>query len=164
MLNRALERQLDVLRARRDELVVLSPISGTVVTWNAMQKLAARPVRRGQVLLTIAETNGEWELELELAERDVGYVRRHYQSVPRVTVDYALPQEPNSTRSARLIDISPAAQLNADAARTVSARALAADADDNTPGTSVDARIRCGRRALGFIWFRDLIESFDGWN
>ncbi|MEK6234184.1 MAG: hypothetical protein N2C14_05705, partial [Planctomycetales bacterium] len=29
------------------------------------------------------------------------------------------------------------------------------------PGASVSAKIQCGKRSLGFVWFHDLFEWFD---
>src|SRR5258708_20116808 len=62
----SLARQHEVLKAQREELVVRSPLTGQVVTWNVRQSLQSRPVLRGQVLMQVADTLGAWVLALAL--------------------------------------------------------------------------------------------------
>ena len=35
--------------------------------------------------------------------------------------------------------------------------------DELWPGASVNARIHCGQRALGYVWLYELIETTRGW-
>ena len=59
-----LREQLSMLREREQQLQVLSPIDGQVVTWDSDQRLKGRPVGRGDRLFTIALPEGAWEIEL----------------------------------------------------------------------------------------------------
>ena len=51
-----------------------SPLDGQALTWNLKQLLEARPVQRGQTLLTVADLDGPWELELHLPDHRAGHV------------------------------------------------------------------------------------------
>ena len=48
--------------------------AGTVLTWNVQELLAARPVTRGQVLLTVADLSGPWVLEIRMPDDRIGHV------------------------------------------------------------------------------------------
>ena len=68
-----LEQQEKVLRARQEELTLRSPLTGHI-TWDVEQLLAARPVQRGQALLTVANVDGPWILELQVPDDEAGYL------------------------------------------------------------------------------------------
>ncbi len=75
--------KLDALRSTRrvyqkmeDELTVKSPADGMVVTWDARNRLIARPVQRGQVLMRVADPSGPWQLELQMSEDRMGHIVR----------------------------------------------------------------------------------------
>ncbi|TVP99677.1 MAG: HlyD family efflux transporter periplasmic adaptor subunit [Planctomycetaceae bacterium] len=68
----SLERRLELLREHRDQLVVRAPVAGQVLTWNTQQRLAGRPLRRGESLLTIADIDGPWQAELRVPSRQAG--------------------------------------------------------------------------------------------
>jgi multidrug efflux pump subunit AcrA (membrane-fusion protein) len=69
-----LQRQQALLTERRAELRILAPLAGRVMTWSPRQTLLGRPVRRGQLLLTLADLHGDWELDLTIRDADVGHV------------------------------------------------------------------------------------------
>ncbi|MBW3599273.1 MAG: hemolysin D, partial [Planctomycetes bacterium] len=75
----ALERQIGLTRQKETELTIRSPLAGQVVTWRAQDRLGRRPVERGQMLLTVVDPAGPWELELRLPERRVGHLLRARQ-------------------------------------------------------------------------------------
>src|SRR5205085_11600542 len=68
----SLERQSKLLDEQQDALTIRSPIAGRILTWDLPQLLQNRPVQRGQVLMTVAETEGPWVLELHVPEKHVG--------------------------------------------------------------------------------------------
>jgi hypothetical protein len=67
-------QQQALLIERRGELRILAPITGRVMTWSPRQTLLGRPVRRGQLLLMLADLQGDWELDLTIRDADVGHV------------------------------------------------------------------------------------------
>ncbi len=51
----SLEQQEEIIKAKREQLTVRSPIDGQVITWDVKKMLAQRPVSTGQVLMTVAD-------------------------------------------------------------------------------------------------------------
>jgi len=49
-------------------------MDGQVVTWGVGDTLLRRPVQRGQILMTVVEPEGDWELELYLPEKRLGHL------------------------------------------------------------------------------------------
>ena len=50
------------------------PIDGQINTWHVRELLLHRPVKQGQVLMSVADPNGDWELEVHMPEDRIGYV------------------------------------------------------------------------------------------
>ena len=65
-----------LLRHKQDQLKILSPIDGDVITWQVSDKLLSRPVERGQLLMTVADPTKAWELEVHMPEDRMGAVVR----------------------------------------------------------------------------------------
>ena len=55
---KSLTEQRTLLKNQQDALLLKSPIAGEVLTWDLQEKLLARPVQRGQRLLTVAHLAG----------------------------------------------------------------------------------------------------------
>ncbi|MCE9555833.1 MAG: efflux RND transporter periplasmic adaptor subunit, partial [Planctomycetes bacterium] len=72
----SLVRQLDLLVKKQQLLKLTSPIDGQVVTWDVKNLLQERPVEKGQIVMSVANTAGPWELELHVRENRSGYVAR----------------------------------------------------------------------------------------
>jgi multidrug efflux pump subunit AcrA (membrane-fusion protein) len=68
-------RQLTLLRSQLASLSVSSSMDGFVSTWNVQDSLKDRPLRTGQWLLTIQESESLWILEATLPERDANEFR-----------------------------------------------------------------------------------------
>ena len=77
-----LDRELALLRHKEQRLVVRSEMRGQVVTWDIAGRLPGRPVQTGQLLMTIVDLQGDWELELYVPERRVGHVSRAGGRIP----------------------------------------------------------------------------------
>ncbi|HEY4232482.1 MAG TPA: hypothetical protein VGM76_03585, partial [Lacipirellulaceae bacterium] len=69
-----LQHEQELLIHERDGLVVRSPIAGRVLTWDVSNRLVARPVERGEVLVTVADLSAEWQLDLDIADDRIGHV------------------------------------------------------------------------------------------
>jgi hypothetical protein len=76
-----LEKQgLDLLSSQVDRLTIRATTDGVIDTWNVDLLLQERPVRIGQWLFTIRETQSQWELETMIPERDLGELRKASQN------------------------------------------------------------------------------------
>ncbi|NUQ65727.1 MAG: HlyD family efflux transporter periplasmic adaptor subunit [Pirellulales bacterium] len=161
-----LEAQYAILQKRQSELEVRSPMDGEVLTWNIEQLLEARPVNRGQALMTVADLNGPWQLELRIADHRVAHVlAAQRQSGRSLEVSFVAAGEPSVQRRGVLSRIG----MRTEVAEPDGAFVLAyVDIDRNEissrmPGATATAKIDCGRRSVGYVWLHDLIDAVRIW-
>ncbi|MCR9202784.1 MAG: hypothetical protein NXI04_29415 [Planctomycetaceae bacterium] len=158
----SLEGTRDLLQEQIDQLQVSAPFDGTVFLHNAREDLTTRPVRRGQMLLRVVAKDTSWQLELDVPEDVRGYVcASRKDSDDRVKIDYLVRAASDSSHETTLQSIDGSIRL---VDSQLICRAVApADGlppEHRRPGTSVVARISCGQRSLGFVWFRELVETW----
>ncbi|HEV2969124.1 MAG TPA: biotin/lipoyl-binding protein [Pirellulales bacterium] len=170
----SLVQQQKLLRAQRLDLELHSPIDGAVLTWNAKDLLAARPVARGQALLSVADTNGPWVLELQVSDNRIGHVLDAQQSEAEerkvrqgtttdLPVSFILATGPGVTYNGKIARVA----LSTESDKTTGATVLVAVSFDRAeippeqlrPGATVMAKIHCGRRSLGYVWLHELWET-----
>lgn len=159
--------QRAVLREKEKELIVASPMDGEVVTWDVFNRLIFRPVNRGQVLLRVADTTAEWQLELHMPEYRIGEVLKARQAFREdnpgedLTVEYVLATEPGRVREGQITEIHMAAEVMGEEGNVVLIK-VAVDEEDFKdlqlrPGATVSAKVLCGKRSVGYVWFHDVI-------
>ncbi len=158
----SIERQLAIYREQRRQMIVTSPIEGQVATWQVRNKLLQRPVHRGQRLMTLFNPAEPWELELQMPERRMGHVdlaRRKSDEPLRVT--FILATHPGEEFKGRVTSIDRSADVRDENGNTVRI-CVAIDKDvlpDLRDGAKVTARVHCGRRSFGYVWFHELVET-----
>lgn len=161
---RGLQAQQAFYAEKRRRLRVESPIDGQIVTWNVAETLLMRPVRPGEILLTVVDSSGDWELEVRLPERRLGHIaeaRRLLQ--PDLGVTYVTASDPYSKYQARLEDVRLTADVeDAEEGNVVMLKAKPEGKrmDAPVPGGEVRAKVHCGRRALGYVLFHDIYEFY----
>lgn len=153
---------------------VPAPITGTVVTFDPIEKLEGKLVKQGEYLLQVARLDGPWEIVLAIPEKHVGHVREALAKSPTgyLEVDLLLTSHPDHTYKGK---------LHADG---LSGEAVLDDVEPDTKGTvlkarveiedippemltgdllvssEVRAKIRCGNRAMGYTLLYELWEFF----
>jgi multidrug efflux pump subunit AcrA (membrane-fusion protein) len=157
-----LERQLALVRQKEEQLIVRSPLSGEVVTWRVRDKLMHRPIERGQSLVTVVDPAGPWELELYLPERRMGHLVRaagaYGEDLP---VTFTLATHPGEEFHGFVTEVHRTAEVHGEEGNTVRVR-VAIDREalpDLRPGATVNARVQCGQRPLGYVWLHEFIET-----
>ncbi|MBM4001772.1 MAG: HlyD family efflux transporter periplasmic adaptor subunit [Planctomycetes bacterium] len=157
---KSIEQQLELLREKRRQLEIRSPIDGQVLTWDAESTLLQRPVQRGQTLLSLANPDGDWELELYVPERRVATLLAAAQHGESVPVRFALKSRPGEEFHGRVIDIERLATVRGESGNSIAVRvAIDKHPLPETPSEStVIAQLQCGQRALGYVWFGDVVE------
>jgi hypothetical protein len=158
-----LQAQLNLIKEKREKLEVRSPIAGQVLLpWDADQSLLHRPVMTGQKVMTIADPNGDWELELAMPERRMGHVTTAQEKIkPNLDVSYVLQTDPNTTRTSQVKTVYGITQVKGEEGPTVK---MIVGPIKNTelyeprPGTTLTAKINCGRCSLGYSWFHEAFE------
>jgi multidrug efflux pump subunit AcrA (membrane-fusion protein) len=162
---KSLAEQRKILELRQSELAVKSPMDGQVLTWDVAELLTARPVQRGQVLMTIGDLRGPWELEVELPDDQAGHLLAARSQNDKLPVSFILASSPGVVHWGQVSGVS-----------------LAADADENRrpvllvtvdfdklsldtlkPGLAAIPKIHCGSHSLGFVWFHRAWEALQTW-
>ena len=159
---KSLDQQHEILKTQRDELVVRSPLTGSVITWNVRQLLEARPVQRGQVLMQVADLHGPWILEIEVADDRIGHVLAARDRLrPDLDVSFMLATEPGVAYRGTIEKVA----MSTDVRPPEKANVLVTVCIDHgqiprlRPGATAVSRIQCGRRSIGFVWFHSLWET-----
>lgn len=153
--------QEKILKERLKRLTVLSPITGTVTTFQVQQLLENRPVKRGDLLLQVMDDQADWQLELEIAEQRVGRILKAQQILgPNLPIEYRLLTSPESSYAATLKSLGTRIVTAEEEGSVLEARATL---DPNklpsrAIGADVRARISCGQSSLGDVLFGDVIE------
>lgn len=164
-----LESQEELIREKRKGLSVTSPITGQVLLpWDAKQSLERRPVIAGQRVMTIAKADADapssdWELVLAMPERRMGHVRRAMaESDPEpLKVSFVMASETRSPKEGTLKEVSEITQVLGEEGPTVKMIVAiddSAELYEPSPGTTVTAKVKCGRRSIGYCWFHEAIE------
>ncbi len=158
---KGLAAQEEILAEQRQALTLGSPIAGQAITWNLEQLLAARPVERGQALLTVADLDGPWVLQLHVPDDRAGHVlavRNELQNDLAVT--FKLASDPAHEYQGRITDVALATEMDEaqDATLRVTVDFPQHDVPALRPGATAIAKIHCGRRSLGYVWLHDLYD------
>jgi multidrug efflux pump subunit AcrA (membrane-fusion protein) len=158
----SLQEQRALLDRKKEKLRILSPITGQVmISWDVARSLKNRTVEPGQILMAVADTSQDWELELFMLERRMGHVDQARQQAPGgLPVKYVLATDPKTTRIGKVKAIEEIAQVHAEEGNTVRVRVdIQKDPGVNLrPGATVTAKLQCGRRSIGYTWFHEAVE------
>ncbi|MGO9114969.1 MAG: protein kinase domain-containing protein, partial [Thermoguttaceae bacterium] len=166
---KSLQAQAEIVNARMADLELYSPIDGQIVTWDLNNRLEGRPVQQGQALLRVANPNGDWELDLHMPEDCMDCIVRAKRLADerneQLPVEYIMATEPATVLKGTVKEIkNSAAVLEKDDGNVVVIKVAVSKQDINRAnpreGTTVTAKVHCGRRSLGYVWFRDLIGFF----
>ena len=158
----SLGQQHEVLKSQRRELSLHSPIEGEVLTWNVEQLLEARPVKRGQFLMTVADLDGPWLLEIRVPDDQIGHIRAAQRdSGPNPTVSFILATDTSTTFEGRIEKVAMSTETGNDNRSTV---LVTANVDRDRipqlwPGAVAIPKIQCGRKPLGYVWLHELFET-----
>ena len=137
-----------------------------IVTWQVRDLLLLRPVEKGQVLMSVADKTGPWELEIKMPDDRLGHINRAAaaakQSGRELEVDYILATDPGTRHHGTVKEIHEQAEVRGEEGNTVLVRVTIDptrhEKEELGAGASVTARIACGKRSLGYVWFHDVLS------
>jgi hypothetical protein len=166
------EAELKILVERQQKLQRLSPIGGLITTWDVEKVLNARPVVTGQVLMTVADPKGPWEIEVLMPEKRMRYLDYAFKNESKVDdkgakyldVEIILMTAPEIKYYGRLYPpgVGQRAELDAEDGAVVKLRCVPNDDAllqiSRRPGTRVMADVKCGKRSVAFVCFYEVIE------
>jgi multidrug efflux pump subunit AcrA (membrane-fusion protein) len=157
--------QLDIYDRKIQELQVVSPIDGVVVTWDVQNRLLNRPVQRGQVLLRVADPTSDWQLEINMPEKYMGHIERARKQIKEdLDVEYILAIQPGTSRYGTVSEVHKSAEVKEEQVNSVQVKVkidtkkLTTELPGIRPGASVNAKVACGYRPVGYVWFHEAIE------
>jgi|GEM_PF-1127214 len=156
--------ELEIVKKQMESLEIASPIAGTNIMWNARRRLENLPVAANQPLLTIADLDGPWHVELMVPQNRVGYIQRALTDQPtsELETEMILATNPNEKIMGKLVSISDRAEPSDDGT-TVFRAIVKLDKkliERPNPGAGVTVRVACGSRPAGFVWFYQVIDFF----
>ena len=131
-------------------------------------RLLSRPVNRGENLLEIADPTKDWELEVNMPEKRMGHIAEAataaLQSGSPLAVTFFLATNPSKQLQGKVVEIEHSAEIRGEEGNTV---LLRVDFDqqklrdviaDPKIGATATAKVYCGKRAIGYVWFHDLVD------
>jgi hypothetical protein len=158
----SLEKQLQLLADKREKLKITSPIDGQITEpFRVEDVLLHRPVQQGQIMMSLANPNGEWELEINMPEEKMGHIVQAQKDIkPNLDVEYILAVDPGTGHQGTVTEIHRSAEVRGEEGNTVLIR-VAIDKRDIDQylkqGATATAKIHCGRASIGYVWFHQLI-------
>ncbi|WP_182871088.1 GAF domain-containing protein [Rhodopirellula sp. JC639] len=162
----SLQTQIALVRKQQQQLRARSPIDGRILTWNPQERLSDRPVQRGQLLVSVADLGGPWELELSVSDRGIGHVvtAQNKRDDP-LEVSFTLATGGSPTYRGSVKQIAGRTEvLDGQQASTRVLVSVPADAVQMLrPGVSIKAKFDCGTQSLGYVWFHEIYETVRGW-
>jgi multidrug efflux pump subunit AcrA (membrane-fusion protein) len=148
----SLEKQLEEINKQVEALTVRSPLSGRIITWDAKKQLQNRPVEAGQVLLTVAAADTDYEVELLMPERRIGHLHRARDRAKAndpaadLTVHFITMIDPGVSHSGHILHVNPTAEPHEEHGNVVRIRVQPDSQLTNPrPGATVTANVHCGR-------------------
>ncbi len=169
----SLKNEIQLVEAERKRLLVVSPLTGMVTTWQPDDLLVNRPVKRGQRLLTVVDNTTGWKIELHLPDDRLGILQEAEKvNDEPLQVCFELASEPSVVRWGKIANYAPIAEDVDESSyanqRTVRLEvipeiSLVMDGSGNKTGTttplagvSVRAEVQCGKRSLAYVALHDI--------
>ena len=174
------EKQLKILQEQFDSMHIRAPQDGIITTWMPEKTLKGRPVEIGTELLQIAAVDGEWEMEVEVPDDDMGPI---LEAQSKLEKEIAAGTKPSgSTLEAYFIAATGPEHKYPGFVRRIAAKAETVEtkhvvkvtvgfsekvrneflASNQTlrPGAEVRARVKCGDARLAYVLLRDVVHVF----
>jgi multidrug efflux pump subunit AcrA (membrane-fusion protein) len=163
---KSLQKQLELLRQKQEKLQIRTPIDGKIVTWNPEERLLDRPVSRGENLLEVADPSKDWELEVHMPEKRMGHIAKARAANGKLPVTFFLATNPGLANElhGEVQEIERSAEVRGEEGNTVLVRVsfdqeeLRRIIADPKIGATATAKIHCGQRSIGYVWFHDLVD------
>jgi hypothetical protein len=167
-LEKSYKDQLRTLEEKRAELVIRSPIDGQINSWKVKENLLARTVKAGQVLMSVADPAGDWELEIHMPEDHIGFValaqkeRKEAGQSDELPVTFVLQSNAADWHDGHVDEVHGHAEVRQEEGNTVLVK-VAFDKSQLRPsdlrsGATVSAKIDCGTVSIGYKYFHSVIS------
>jgi multidrug efflux pump subunit AcrA (membrane-fusion protein) len=174
------QEQIDIIDEQLESMRVTAPLDGIVTTWEAKRNLLGRPVEVGTELISVAATSGDWVLEVEVPDDDMGPILSA-QSLLQKEIK-AGKRKPGESLAAYFITATDPEHRYQGYVRRIASKAELVEnkhvvkvtvgfSDDVRkdflkrnrelrPGAEVRARIDTGDARLAYVLLRDVVHVF----
>jgi hypothetical protein len=161
-----------------DDAAKLSKLEWTVLNSNFRQELTDRTVQPNEPLLRLGAKSGPWEIDMKIPQKHIGQVLEAFELEHKdwLDVDFLLRSDPTRKFKGILLrdkiagEADPSHDDTGEAEPVVIAK-VRIDGEDipeefRVPrellvsGTEVHAKIRCGKRPMGYSLFYGVWEFF----
>ncbi len=177
---RGAQQQIDILKEQMESLNVLAPQAGVVTTWEVKKTLTGRPVDIGAELISVAAIEGDWDLEVEVPDDDMGPI---LDAQSKLKAAIAAGNKPPGTQlDAYFVTATDPQHRYPGYVRRIASKAETVEGkhvvkvtvgfgDDVKsdflkhnrefrPGAEVRARVLCGDARLSYVLLRDVVHVF----
>ncbi len=174
------KEQIRILDSQIKSLTVLAPIDGIVTTWDVRKNLQGRPMEQGAELISIAATEGDWDLEVDVPDDDMGPILDAQHKLKARIANGTMP--PGSTLSGYFVLATDPEHRYPGYVKRIASKAETIEGKHGTkvtvgfsskvredflqhnrefrPGAEVRARVDCGQARLAYVLLRDVIHFF----
>ena len=165
----SLNAQLEVFENKKSQLTVEAPISGQVTTPELRQRLTTRPIDRGDLLITIAEVDGQWEVELKIPDNRISFINQAIQKADDqpLNVEFRLASASERTYYGQLSGIDFRSDLRSEQEESMVITEIAIDeselGDSLRIGARVYGKIVCGKRSNFFLLTYEIRNRLRQW-
>ncbi|QEG36796.1 efflux RND transporter periplasmic adaptor subunit [Bythopirellula goksoeyrii] len=166
----SLIEQAAILERREQALTLRSPLTGMVLTLDVQHLLRTRPVERGQVLFTVADTHSGWQLKARVPQDQIGYVlaAEGRTDVP-LPVRFKLAGDSDEVYRGHVAEICEIAVFDPEklAEELPDIQVDIAVNEEKLPaarpGMEAKVRLLCGKESLGYVWLHDVWDNLYSW-
>ncbi len=158
-----LQKRANLLASQIHELRLTAPIRGQVTTSDLEQRLIARPVNRGDLLMSIAEMDGEWEIDMRVSDNRLEFIRAAHS--PQLRFRLAASSEQVYRGELREYDFR--AEPHEDQSPTTVRVLVDFEESELTDqlrlGSRIVAKIDCGKKNNWFLLTYELKNKLNEW-
>lgn len=157
----SLQKTIQLFEFENSKLSLVSPIDGEVVTENIRETLEYRPVRRGEALLHIADTKGEWHFKVEVPDFELGHLLEALESNSQLQVRIRLASAPEKEIEGRVKRIADSHYANKVDSPKWEVYVVCTPDQIPSPrfGSTANVRFECGQRQAWYVWIRPVWEG-----
>ncbi|MFO0958213.1 MAG: HlyD family efflux transporter periplasmic adaptor subunit [Isosphaeraceae bacterium] len=170
--------QIESIEQQFELMKVTAPFDGIVTTWDPKKELINRPVEIGAPLIAIADTEGQFILEVQVPDDDMAPIREAESKLQKevaagtkppgsaltayfVTAADSQHRYPGKVRhiasTAETVESKHVVKLEVEFDPSVRADYQSRD-QELRYGSEVRARIQCGHARLAYVLLRDVVQ------
>ncbi len=182
------KERIEILNEQIELMNVRSPQDGVITTWEARKNLMGRPVEIGTELLQVAAEDGDWILEVEVPDDDMGPILAAQSKLDQDIKEgrkkvgtplgayFVTMTDPEHRYEGYVVRIAPGAETMAESEQYKNRHIVKVtigfseavrqdylvrnEVKVMRPGAEVRARVNCGGTSLAYYLLRKPIQVF----